>query len=86
MAVKAIHSGESTSFQSMINNEQTSTVVPLMTVPSQSQLSRAVRVHVEDRKLLVPIPTENASLTIGWLANETARRYYKYVHECHKFL
>jgi hypothetical protein len=41
--------------------------------------SQSVRVRVENRLLLVPVPMPEQQ-TIGWLAREAARRYCRLVH------
>jgi hypothetical protein len=38
--------------------------------------SQSVRVRVENRLLLVPVPMPE-QLTIGWLAREAAKRYFR---------
>lgn len=44
--------------------------------PVQLAASQSVRVRVEKRLLLVPVPVPE-QLTIGWLACEAAKRYFR---------
>lgn len=53
-------------------------VVPGTSKPSELAASQLVRVRVENRLLLVPV-TVPEQQTIGWLAREAARRYYRWV-------
>lgn len=50
-------------------------VVPEANKPTELAASQLVRVRVENRLLLVPVPVPEQQ-TIGWLACEAARRYY----------
>ncbi|XP_047113180.1 tonsoku-like protein isoform X1 [Schistocerca piceifrons] len=60
--VSTSHSGEISSSQRLLQST------------SQASVAHAIRVCVEDKKFLIPVP--DASLSIGWLVQETARRYY----------
>lgn len=49
-------------------------VVPQASKQAELAVSQLVRVRVENRLLLVPVPVPEQQ-TIGWLACEAARRY-----------
>lgn len=51
-------------------------VVPEASKQTELAASQLVRVRVENRLLLVPV-TVPEQQTIGWLAREAARRYYR---------
>lgn len=40
---------------------------------------QSLKVRVEDKLLLVPLPSSSEPLTVAWLAKEAARRYQRYV-------
>jgi hypothetical protein len=44
--------------------------------PTELAATQSVRVRVENRLLLVPVPVPE-QLTIGWLAHEAAKRYFR---------
>jgi hypothetical protein len=50
--------------------------VPQASKPAELGVSQLVRVRVENRLLLVPVPVPEQQ-TIGWLSCEAARRYYR---------
>jgi len=49
-------------------------LAPQTNKPVELAASQSVRVRVENRLLLVPVPVPEQQ-TIGWLAREAARRY-----------
>lgn len=47
----------------------------------------AINVRIESKLWRVPVPANEVSeLTIGWLANEAAKRYYRYDHKKYIFI
>lgn len=45
----------------------------------QPTITHSIKVRIDGKLFLVPVPQTSENLTMGWLATEAGRRYQKYV-------
>lgn len=73
----------SSSTQEIVDSSQISTVIrpePQSMVHSTNQpraSSASIKIRIEGKLFLVPVPQVEEQLNVGWLAAEASRRYQK---------
>eukprot|EP00058_Branchiostoma_floridae_P019181 XP_002604670.1 hypothetical protein BRAFLDRAFT_94832 [Branchiostoma floridae] len=63
-------------FQGSVSREDTVVPTPQVHSAAAAQVPMRLRVKVQDKTFLIPIPNSDSSKSIGWLAEQASQRYY----------